>query len=69
MVSGRGGSLRPALQEALDYVCSGDVFIVTKLDRLARSVRDLLQITQTLQDKSCDLQLLDQELATPTPAS
>ncbi len=40
------------------------VFVVTKLDRLARSVHDLMQITQTLQDKNCDLQVLDQELDT-----
>ena len=43
------------------------VFVVTKLDRLARSGHDLMQITQTLQDKNCDLQVLDQELDTSTP--
>jgi DNA invertase Pin-like site-specific DNA recombinase len=66
-VSGRRGAPRPALQEALAYVRNGDVFVVTKLDRLARSVHDLMQITQTLQDKNCDLQVLDQELDTSTP--
>ncbi len=44
-VSGRRGAPRPALQEALAYVRNGDVFVVTKLDRLARSVHDLMQIT------------------------
>jgi len=66
-VSGRKGSPRPALNDALAYVRNGDVFVVTKLDRLARSVYDLMQITQTLQDKNCDLQVLDQELDTSTP--
>ncbi|MBN1958354.1 MAG: recombinase family protein [Desulfuromonadales bacterium] len=66
-VSGRRGAPRPALQEALAYVRNGDVIVVTKLDRLARSVHDLMQITQTLQDKNCDLQVLDQELDTSTP--
>ncbi len=66
-VSGRRGTVRPALNEALVYVRNGDVFVVTKLDRLARSVHDLMQITQTLQDKNCDLQVLDQELDTSTP--
>ena len=66
-VSGRRGAPRPALQEVLAYVRNGDVFIVTKLDRLARSVPNLMQITQTLQDKKCDLQVLDQELDTSTP--
>ena len=49
------------------YVRNGDVFVVTKLDRLARSVHDLMMITQTLQDKNCDLKVLDQELDTSTP--
>ena len=46
---------------------NGDVFVVTKLDRLARSAHDLMQITQTLRDKNCDLQVLDQELDTSAP--
>ncbi len=66
-VSGRRGASRPALQEALAYVRNDDVFVVAKLDRLARSVHDLMQITQTLQDKNCDLLVLDQELDTSTP--
>lgn len=67
-VSGKRGTTRPALNEALAYVRNGDVFVVTKLDRLARSVHDLMQITQ-LQDKNCDLKVLDQELDTSTPTS
>ncbi len=51
----------------MNYVRDGDVFVVTKLDRLARSVLELMQITQALQDKQCDLQVLDQELDTSTP--
>ena len=66
-VSGKKGSTRPALNEVLACVRNGDVFIVTKLDRLARSVHDLMQITQILKDKNCDLQVLDQELDTSTP--
>lgn len=66
-VSGGKGIVRPALEEALNYVREGDVFVVTKLDRLARSVFELMQITQTLQDKKCDLQVLDQQLDTSTP--
>ena len=34
---------RAKLDAALEYVREGDVFVVTKLDRLARSTRDLLQ--------------------------
>lgn len=65
--SGAKGTVRPALEEAMNYVREGDVFVVTKLDRLARSVLELMQITQALQDKNCDLQVLDQELDTSTP--
>jgi len=65
--SGARGTVRPELEKALNYVRDGDVFVVTKLDRLARSVLELMQITQALQDKKCDLQVLDQELDTSTP--
>ena len=51
----------------MNYVREGDGFVVTKLDRLARSVFELMQITQALQDKKCDLKVLDQELDTSTP--
>ena len=51
----------------MNYVRDGDVFVVTKLDRLARSVLELMQITQVLKDKKCGLQALDRELDTSTP--
>ncbi|HEY5672165.1 MAG TPA: recombinase family protein [Malonomonas sp.] len=65
--SGAKGTVMPALEEAMNYVRDGDVFVVTKLDRLARSVLELMQITQVLQDKKCDLKALDQDLDTSTP--
>ncbi len=65
--SGARGTVRPELDKALNYARDGDVFVVTKLDRLARSVLELMQITLTLQEKKCDLQVLDQELDTSTP--
>jgi DNA invertase Pin-like site-specific DNA recombinase len=39
---------RPGLREALAACRAGDTFIVTKLDRLARSVRDAHQIADDL---------------------
>ena len=42
---------REQLELALDYVREGDTFIVTKLDRLARSVGDLLEIVARLEAK------------------
>jgi DNA invertase Pin-like site-specific DNA recombinase len=43
-VSGKSTKGRPELKNALDFVRVGDVFVVTKLDRLARSVVDLAGI-------------------------
>ena len=57
---------RPELQKALDFVRDEDVFIVTKLDRLARSVVDLSEIVKKLQKKNVDLMVLDQGIDTTT---
>jgi DNA invertase Pin-like site-specific DNA recombinase len=43
---------------ALDYVREGDSFTVTKLDRLARSVGDLLAIVARLEAKKVSLRVL-----------
>jgi DNA invertase Pin-like site-specific DNA recombinase len=57
---------RPELQKALDYVRDEDVFLVTKLDRLARSVVDLAGIVQKLEAKKVDLIVMDQGIDTTT---
>jgi len=43
------------LKAALEYCREGDVFAVTKLDRLARSMFDLQNISKWLQNKSVNL--------------
>lgn len=58
---------RPELQRALDYIREGDVFVVTKLDRLARSVADLVDITRSIQAKGAALRILALNLDTTTP--
>ncbi|KAB2697240.1 MULTISPECIES: recombinase family protein [Brucella/Ochrobactrum group] len=58
---------RPELERALDYVREGDTLIVTKLDRLARSVADLVAITETLRTKGVTLRILSMNLDTSTP--
>ena len=55
---------RPELQKALDFVRDEDVFVVTKFDRLARSVVDLAGIVQRLEAKNVDLVVLDQDIDT-----
>ena len=49
---------RAQLEQAIDYVREGDVFTVTKLDRLARSVTDLLSIVARLEAKKVGLRIL-----------
>ena len=49
---------RQQLEAALDYVRKGDSFAVTKLDRLARSVGDLLTIVARLEAKKVSLRVL-----------
>ena|SRR5580704_1757890 len=42
---------RAQLEAALDFIRAGDVFIVTKIDRLARSVADLCAIVKRIESK------------------
>nr|WP_155249146.1 recombinase family protein [Mesorhizobium loti] len=58
---------RPQLQAALDWVRDGDTLLVTKLDRLARSVADLVAITEALRVKGVGLRILAMNLDTTTP--
>ena len=48
---------RPGLDQALAAVRDGDTFVVTKLDRLARSVPDALSILDTLAERGVGLSL------------
>jgi DNA invertase Pin-like site-specific DNA recombinase len=58
---------RPELEAALGFVHQGDVFVVTKLDRLARSVANLLEIVARLEAKGVALRILNLGLDTSTP--
>jgi DNA invertase Pin-like site-specific DNA recombinase len=58
---------REELQRALEFVRDGDVLVVTRLDRLARSMRHLVEITQLLERKRVTLRILAMQLDTSTP--
>lgn len=58
---------RDQLDAALDFVRDGDVFVVTKLDRLARSVFHLCEIVELLEKKNVSLKILNINLDTSTP--
>ncbi|CUW41245.1 Putative integrase-like protein y4lS [Magnetospirillum sp. XM-1] len=58
---------REQLTQALDFIREGDALVVTKLDRLARSVGHLLSIMDTIKDKGADLRILNMGIDTATP--
>jgi DNA invertase Pin-like site-specific DNA recombinase len=64
--SGKSSDNRPVLKEALDYAREGDTFIVTRLDRLARSLLDLVKIVELLEKKRIGFVVLDQSIDTTT---
>jgi DNA invertase Pin-like site-specific DNA recombinase len=58
---------RAELDAALDYAREGDALVVTKLDRLARSVAHLVSIGEKLDAKGVSLKVLEQSIDTSTP--
>ena len=58
---------RPKLSTALDELREGDVLVVTKLDRLARSMRDLMNIVDKIQERQASLRIVAMNLDTTTP--
>ena len=59
---------RAGLARALEFVRSGDVLVVWKLDRLGRSLSHLLGIVTSLQDKQVAFRSLTENLDTTTPS-
>ena len=57
---------RPELEAALGFVREGDTFVVSKLDRLARSVQHLWKIVERLDAKQVYLRILNLGIDTST---
>lgn len=57
---------RTELKSCLDYVRDGDVLVITKLDRLARSTLHLHKIVDGLNKKKVGFKVLDQSIDTTT---
>lgn len=57
---------RPELQRMLSMVRTGDVIVIWKIDRLARSLSELLVISETLKNKGVDLVSMDGQIDTTT---
>ena len=64
--SGRQAENRPELLACLEFVREGDVLVISRLDRMARSVLDLAKISDRLKQKGVSLKVLDQGLDTTT---
>lgn len=58
---------RPQLQQMLDFAREGDTIYIHDFSRLARSVRDLLDITERLQEKGIHLVSNKENINTSTP--
>src|SRR5271165_3289708 len=58
---------REELEKALQFIREGDTLVVTKLDRLARSVPDLVRIIERLEEKQATLRIMAMNLDTNTP--
>lgn len=58
---------RPELRKMIDQLREGDVIITWKLDRLGRSLRDLVNLVNEIQDKGAGLKSLHDSIDTTTP--
>lgn len=59
---------RPKLQELLNYIRKGDTIVVWKLDRLSRSLKDLLFIMEQIETKEAGFKSLTESIDTTTSA-
>ena len=58
---------RPKLQGALEYMREGDTLVVRKLDRLARSLKQLVETVKCLETGKIGFRSLTEEIDTTTP--
>src|SRR6266567_1388975 len=59
---------RPKLHQLLDQLRKGDVLVVWKLDRLSRSLRDVLTIMERVAEVKAGFRSLTEAIDTTTPA-
>jgi len=66
--SGTSTEGRTELQTVIDFARKGDAIVVTRIDRLARSITDLAGIVRTLENKGVSLRATEQPIDTGTAA-
>lgn len=59
---------RTELETLLQYLRAGDTVVITRIDRLARSLRDLQNIVHEIKDRGAFLRATEQAVDTSTPA-
>ena len=65
--SGAKAGGRPQLQQLIQSLQTGDTLVVWRLDRLARSVKELTEIANQLSEKAVSLRSLTETIDTTTP--
>lgn len=58
---------RPGLSDALSHLRKGDTLVVWKLDRLGRSLKQLIEVTIDLEKRGIGLRSLQEQIDTTTP--
>jgi DNA invertase Pin-like site-specific DNA recombinase len=58
---------RPELEAALNYVRPGDTLVITRLSRLARSLKDLIALVEELREQGVELEVTEQKIETSSP--
>jgi DNA invertase Pin-like site-specific DNA recombinase len=66
--SGASRKGRSELETLLEFIRAGDTLVVTRIDRLARSIRDLQNIVHELREKGVTLKATEQPIDTSTAA-
>ena len=64
--SGRAGTKRPALDAALNFLRTKDQLLVWKIDRLGRSLREMLDTAHMLQERGVKLRTLTEQVDSET---
>jgi DNA invertase Pin-like site-specific DNA recombinase len=67
-VTGTSRTDRTELQVLLDFLRCGDTLVVTRIDRLARSIKDLQDIVYTLKEQGVTLKAIEQPIDTRSAA-
>ena len=55
---------RTELDKCLDYMREGDTLVIYKLDRLGRTTKQLIELSQFLDDNGIDLEIIDMNINT-----